>query len=313
MNHSMRPLPLDLPHRWLGFELSVLRRLSFRSVAVPFAGEPGLELSLKRWGVRLSTNDAFHWAWAKGVAVIENNAERLVPADLEIILEDAYVPRHRFGNPSLRRWLSEPDAWWFHNVRKNLERLDSPVKQAQALALGMSVGDYIFSFDEETREYRLPLSQAFMRLWETLPAVVDNQQQNKCTHQETRLFLAEQNADLLFLRLPRPRRDSWRRSVVAWREEWVRGNDSFWPELEAVDANALGAPAQSKRQYLTFIRDFLERAAHMPAWAVAHVDNEFISIDELIETVRGVRRVETIYTKDFSELTGLRATIITTP
>ena len=30
---------------WLGFELSVLRRLNFRSVALPLAGEPSLGLN----------------------------------------------------------------------------------------------------------------------------------------------------------------------------------------------------------------------------------------------------------------------------
>lgn len=307
------PSRADFSYRWLGFELSVLRRLTFRSVAIPFAGEPGLEPSLKRWGVRVATNDAFHWAWTKGVALVENNSEQLDASDLEIVLEDAYVPRHRFGNPALRRWFSEPDAWWFHNVRENVEKLSSPAKQALALALGMSVGDYIFSFDEETREYRLPLSRVFSRLWEASPAVVDNRQSNKCTHQENRIFLAEQDVDLLFLRLPRPARVSRRvRPLTAWREEWVRGDDSFWPQLEAADTGGLGAPIETKQQYLVSLREFLERAAHLPIWAVAHADNEFVSIDELVETVRSVRRVETIYTKDFSELTGARAAIITT-
>ncbi|MEJ7616829.1 MAG: hypothetical protein WKF30_07645 [Pyrinomonadaceae bacterium] len=108
----------DVSYRWLGFELSVLRRLKFRSVAIPFAGEPGLELSLKRWGMRVTTNDAFHWAWTKGVSLVENNAERLDATDLEIVLEDAYVPRHRLSNPSLKRWFGEPDAWWFQRARE---------------------------------------------------------------------------------------------------------------------------------------------------------------------------------------------------
>ena len=42
---------------WLGFELSVLRRLKFRSVALPLAGEPNLGLYLKRWDARVAAND----------------------------------------------------------------------------------------------------------------------------------------------------------------------------------------------------------------------------------------------------------------
>ena len=38
---------------WLGFELSVLRRLKFGSVALPLAGEPNLGRYLKRWDARV--------------------------------------------------------------------------------------------------------------------------------------------------------------------------------------------------------------------------------------------------------------------
>ena len=36
--------------RWLGFELSVLRRLDFHSIAIPFAGQPDLGWYLKILG-----------------------------------------------------------------------------------------------------------------------------------------------------------------------------------------------------------------------------------------------------------------------
>ncbi len=42
-------------------------------------------------------------------------------------------------------------------------------------------------------------------------------------------------------------------------------------------------------------------------WAIGYTTTE-----EIVETLRRVRKVETVYTKDFSELTGARATIITT-
>ncbi len=45
------------PGGWLAFELSVLRRLKFRSVAIPLVGEPDLPVYLKRLGVRVAAND----------------------------------------------------------------------------------------------------------------------------------------------------------------------------------------------------------------------------------------------------------------
>ena len=42
---------------WLGFELNILRRLKFKSAALPLTGEPHLGNYLKRWDVRVVAND----------------------------------------------------------------------------------------------------------------------------------------------------------------------------------------------------------------------------------------------------------------
>src|SRR6185436_9216066 len=89
---------------WLGFELNVLRRLTFRSAALPLAGEPDLGHYLKRWDVRVAANDPAQWAWTKSQAFIENNCDTLTEVDLQIILDDAYVPRSYFRNPTLLTW-----------------------------------------------------------------------------------------------------------------------------------------------------------------------------------------------------------------
>src|SRR4051812_44453181 len=143
-----------IPTRWLAFELSVLRRLKFRSVAIPFVGEPELAVYLKRWGARVAANDPARWAYVKATAMVENNTEQLAEQDVEAVLDDAYVPHHKLNNPALRKWFGETDAWWFDNVRENVEQLESQAARALALNLGLMVGDYVLSFDEETRELR---------------------------------------------------------------------------------------------------------------------------------------------------------------
>ena len=67
----------------------------------------------------------------------------------------------------------------------------------------------------------------------------------------------------------------------------------------------------SEHQYLGHVADLLDAAAHVPAWAVAYTDDGFLPTEELVETIRRLRRVGTVYTKDFTELTGARAVIIT--
>ncbi len=301
---------------WLAFELGVLRRLKFASVALPFTGEPHLSIHLKRWRVRMAANDPMIWSFTKATALVENFAESLTESDLSIVLDDAYVPRDRPDNPGLAKWFNDTDAWWLDNVRFNAERLDSEYKRATALTVGMMVGDYVLSFDKDTRMLRQPLSlsNVFRQLTQVLPSPYDNSLRNRSTNHDVRIFVAErQHTDLLFLRLPSPvlQSESSRETLSGWREEWLRGGDDFWNDFEQQQAGRLGAPVQSKQQYLGFVEDLLRTASHIPIWAIAQTENGFISSEELVETVGRIRKVDAIYTKDFSDLLGVRASIIT--
>jgi len=307
--------PATFSNGWLNFELSVLRRFKFSSIALPFTGEPEICVQLKRWKVRVAANDPMVWAFTKAMALVENNSERLSAEELDSILEDAYVPRERLDNPTLLKWFNETDAWWFDNVRFNAERLVNPYTRALALTLGVMVGDYVLSFSEETRHLREPLSlsRVFRLLVETLPSPHDNSLRSKATNQDVHTFVAERaHTDLLFLRLPVPvQPPPAQQSFLAWREEWLRGGNDFWSDLEKARAGRLGSRVQSKQQYLGFVEDLLHVAAHIPAWAIAHTENGFISNDELVETIGRVRKVDAVYSKDFSDLLGVRASIVT--
>jgi hypothetical protein len=303
------------PNGWLNFELSVLRRLKFSSIAFPFTGEPNVGLQLRRWKVRVAANDPMIWAYTKATALVENDSERLTEEDTEALLDDAYVPRERLDNPSLLKWFNETDAWWFDNVRFNAERLDNEYKRALALTLGMMVGDYVLSFTAESRHLREPfsLSRVFRQFAETLPFLNEHSLRNKATNQDARAFVAERrHTDLLFLRLPVPSQPQPApRNAFAWREEWLQGGDDFWVEFEKSQAGKLGSRVQSKQQYLGLVEELLHTAAHLPAWAIAHTENGFISTDELVEAVSRVRKVDAVYAKDFSDLLGVRAAIVT--
>ena len=301
---------------WQGFELNVLRRLKFRSVALPLTGEPHLGQYLKRWEARVSANDPAQWAWTKSVAFIENNCETLAEADLRLLLDDAYVPRNYFRNPTLLTWFNETDAWWFDNVRANAERLTSAYKRALALALGMSVGDYVFSFNLDTRDLRQPLSlsNVFRRLWHSTLPPVNNLRHNSSSNRPPKAFLAEtQDTDLMFLRLARPIRSSESRNarVLAWREEWIRQGKGFWSDMAKDRGGKIESYVETKEQYLSMLEDLLHTAAHLPQWAIEAVSDGFVSTDELVECVGSTRKIEAIYKKDFSELLGIQVVIIT--
>jgi hypothetical protein len=81
--------------------------------------------------------------------------------------------------------------------------------------------------------------------------------------------------------------------------------------LESSQAGKLGTLIETKSQYLQFVEDTLQTASHIPKWAVAHVENGFVSTQDIVEVIGRIRRVDTIFSKDFSELTGTKAVIIT--
>ena len=305
---------MQFTNGWLAFELGVLRRLTFSSIALPFTGEPEICIHLKRWKVRVAANDPMIWSYTKAFAMVENHGDLLDEEDLDILLDEAYVPRDKLDNPALLKWFNETDAWWFDNVRFSAERLE-PFKRALALTAGMMVGDYVLSFNKQTCELREPfsLSKVFRLMLDGLPHIYDNSLKNKSTNQDVRAFVAERHhSELLFLRLPVPvtQGSAARDALLTWREEWLRGGDDFWVDLESQLGPKLGSRVQSKQQYLGFVEDLLRTASHIPAWAVAHTENGFISSEELVEKIGKVRRVEAIYTKDFSDLLGVRASVI---
>lgn len=301
------------PKSWLAFDLNVLRRLEFTSVALPFAEHPALGAYLKRFSVRVAANDPLQSSWARSFAQIVNGSERLSDDDVNVVLNDAYVPGYKLRNQALSSWFSETDAWWFDNVRKNIDGLSSPMLKAIASSIAMAAGDYVFSFKDDTRELRQPLSNVYRRLWSIFPEAYNNGLNNTCQNKNPDDFVSESTADLMFLRLPAAHAQAVKTNLGrhAWREEWLRGGSDFWANFETRMRGKLGAPTETKSQYLHLLEDTLRRASHLKNWAIAHVEDGFIQTQDIADTVARIRKVDTIYTKDFSELTGTKAVIIT--
>jgi hypothetical protein len=301
------------PKSWLAFDLNVLRRIKFASAALPLSDTPALGSYLKRMNIRVAANDPMQSAWTLSQARISNSRERLTADDVNVVLDDAYVPGYRYKNAGLRDWFNETDSWWFDNVRTNIDKLDSPFKRAIASATTFAVGDYALSFTEEDRELRQPLSTVYRRIWTTEPEPFDNGESNTSSNKDADDFIAETPAELMFLRLPSAHAVTLRNHLGrhAWREEWLRGGNDFWNDVDSAFASRLGGATGTKSQYLNHLDETLRRATHIHHWAVAHVETGFISTQDIVDTISLIRRVDTIYTKDFSELTATKAVIIT--
>lgn len=298
-------IPSRRNRRWLGFELSVLRRLKFTSIAVPFAGRPDLGWYLKTWGKQVFVNDICQWSWWMSRALIENSHETLDIDDVALVLGEKSSVESDTGYLAVPM-IPDDDAAWFDNVRDNIGQLRSESLRALAYLHAMDVGDYVLSFDEKTRHLRRPLSEVFTSLWRSQRPVIDNGHLNLAANRDALDFIRGTRADCMFVRLPRPEGlAAHERGIASWREEWITSKSDGWDSLVASRVGRLGDSVVSKDHYLELVADFLEGAKHISKWAIAHSDDGFLSAAEIGELLRQFRRrVEVTYAKDFSGVVG---------
>ncbi|HMT07880.1 MAG TPA: hypothetical protein PKA82_07735 [Pyrinomonadaceae bacterium] len=287
-------------------------------MAIPFSPESALGAYMKRMNVRVAANDVLRSNEVRCTAQIANSAYSLTSDDIDIVLEDVYVPGYRLDNPSLISWFSETDAWWFDNIRRNIDRLHMPVARAIASKLAIDVGRYVFSFTDETRQLRQPLSVAFRRLWSVEPDAGNYVVPTLVTSTTAEEMIIdgrviENYSDLLFLRLPEPHVGTARESLGgnAWAEEWLRGGDSFWDEVESTLSSRIGGPTATRSQYLRMLDQLLGRASNFKKWSITMMEYGFLTSQDIVDVVAEHRRVDSVFTKDLSELTGAKAVMIT--
>jgi hypothetical protein len=289
----------------VAFEASVLAQQKFDSIAIPFAGSAKLDWYLKLWNKRVLDNDVCQWAWWIARARVENNREQLAESDLETILRDADHAREALSNPALLRWFNATDAGWFDSVRGNIEELANETVKSLAIMAGIFTGDYLLSFDRETAFLRRPLSEIYLEMLKIVNRIIDNQAENRSTNFEAIEFIMRARADLLYARLPAP--GSMLRfleSQRCWREAWVRGSGDIHSLLFPAIKNSLSGVVSSKERYLQILGEMLERAKHLPLWAISFQDDQPATLNEISEIIKKYRPVQASYLKDTSDIVG---------
>jgi hypothetical protein len=282
----------------LGFEASVLRQIEFRSIAIVFCGWARLDWYLKFWGKQILSNDPRAWAAAASRAMVEAS-EPLTSDEVSHLLEDVYVPGAKLANAALRRWFGEVDAWWMDNLRRNIDGLSDQSKQAQAILLGLLVGDYALSLDGESLELKRPLSAVFRQLAKNSFELSRGHQANRSYNLPAEEFIRQARADLLFLNLPSAHsEDAGSEARSHWRSCWVLGSDC------SEDIIKLTRIPQSKHSYLVMVDELLRAAAHIRHWAIEYQEAGLASAREVSELIKEHACVRATYSKDLTEVAG---------
>ncbi|MCI0488696.1 MAG: HD domain-containing protein, partial [Blastocatellia bacterium] len=283
----------------LGFEVSVLRQVEFRSIAVAFSGWARMDWYMKAWGKLILSNDPRPWAAAVARAMIESKTW-LDEDHVSELLEDVYVPGIRLANERLRRWFGETDAWWLDNLRRNIALMEDETLRAQALVLGMQTGDYALSFDENTRDLKRPLTTVFWRLAGRAFGGPPGHPHNRSYNLPAEEFVRQTRADLLYINLPSAHAElAGSEARHEWRDCWVKGVDE--PDRYQLD---IAAVPQSKHSYLAMLDRLLREAAHIGAWAIEYQEAGLASARDISDLIKEHRAVRATYSKDLTELAG---------
>jgi hypothetical protein len=310
----------------LGFEVSVLRHVEFRSIAIAFAGWSRLAWYLKAWGRQILSNDPRSWAAAVSRALLEPHSP-LTDEQISDLLHDIYVPGTRLGNPELRTWFGETDSWWMDNLRRKIDQADPAVRE-RALLLGLQTGDYAQSFSGDASELKRPLTTVFKELAGELAVGFFGHPTSRAFNLPVEQFIASARADLLFLNLPPGQAQiSGAFGRSAWREAWVNGSivasalpgsnslnglraDSEVRETNVSDGDwshdalLLATRAQSKQTYLAMVDRHLASARAIKKWAIECRDIGLASASDISDLIKRHRAVRAIYSKDLTEVAG---------
>jgi len=284
----------------MGFEASVLRQIEFRSIAIAFSGGTRLDWYLKTWGKQIFSNDPRCWAAMVSKATLEARAP-LTEEQISRLLEDVYVPGAWLRNPQLRTWFNEMDSWWMDNLRRNIEGVEDEVVRAQALSLGLQVGDYALSFDDETRGLKRPLTTVFWQL--AGRAANDLGHPNNRVHNgPAREFILRVHADLLYIDLPASHGEhAGSEARAQWRECWTQNRETV---EDPDDLLRLTTIPQSKQAYLATADRLLRAAAHIKKWAISYQESGLASAREVNDLIKEHRPVTATYSKDLTEVAG---------
>jgi hypothetical protein len=281
----------------LGFQVSVLRQIDFKTVAIPFCGWADLVWYLAALSKQVLSNDPRPWAALAGRAEIA--AEGLSEEQIFRILQDTYIPGVRMSNPELRRWFGEADAWWMDNLRR--KAMEDPTIQDQTLLLGMRAGDYAQSFGDSTCDLKRPLTVIFRELATHSHARLGAHPYNRAYNLPVQQFLRDARADMMYMNLPAGQADfCGPLARSSWHDTWILGRA---PDA-LDDFSRLATLPQSKKTYLEMVDRMLSSASRIRKWAVECRDIGLASARDISDLIKTHRPIQATYSKDLTEVPG---------
>lgn len=278
-----------------------------------FAGSQSIAYFLKQLGLKVYTNDFLNFNNQIGLALVENNSEKLTDKDLQILFAENSNPQ--FYNLCEKLFtgvfFEQEDSQFIDAFRSNIERLDNQYKRALAFTImnrsltrKVTMGHFAhtkaldYAADPErvrrNRSLVRPIKELFLEL---LPqynnAVFDNQQDNK-SFQANIIDLLPNLKGVDFVYFDPPYCDS--HSDYQGFYHLLETYTEYWKDKTFVNGVKRYEPRrysgfEKKNEIVQSFDTLFEKANHIPFWLISYNDRSYPDINILTDLISKYRKV----------------------
>lgn len=293
-----------------------------------FAGSQSVAYLLKQRGLKVYTNDFLAFCYQIGVALIENRDEMLSVEECESL----FCPQEMAGKLMAENFtgvfFTKDEAQLLDSFRANVSTLDSPYKQALALAvmnrsltrkiiMGHFAHTQALSYAANPARIKRnpsiaqPIKEIFFKLLpEYNRAVFDNGKKNRSFNENILDLMPRlKNVDLIYFDPPYTDSHSDYQSFYHLTETFTR----YWTDKKFVNSTHRYEPQlwsgfDKRAEVEKSFEQLFEIAAEVPHWLVSYNDRSFPSV-ECIAAMIGKHKSVTIEARPYLNSRGGKGSV----
>ena len=256
-----------------------------------FSGSQSIAYYLKQLGMKVYTNDLLNFNNQIGLALVENNSEKLTDDDLLILFAENTDPQYFNLCDKLFTgvFFEQEDSQFIDAFRSNIERLDNKYKRALAFAImnrsltrKVTMGHFAHTkaLDYASDPQRVKRNRSLVRpikehFLEILPqynnAVFNNKQDNK-SYKTNIIDLLPTLSDVDFVYFDPPYCDS--HSDYQGFYHLLETYTEYWKDKTFVNGVKRYEPRrysgfEKKNEIVQSFDTLFEKASHIPYWLIS--------------------------------------------
>lgn len=272
-----------------------------------FSGSQSVAFLLKQIGVKTITNDFLNFNHQIGVALIQNNNEKLSQEDIELLFKDSDKKSDFTLMESVFTgiFFEKEEARFLDNFRGNIPLLKSKTKQALALAVmnrsltrKVTMGHFghtqalKYANDPErikrNRSLIRPLKDIFIELVSKYnDAVFDNNKENLSYNENILDLLPKlKNIDLAYFDPPYCDSHADYQSFYHLLETFTE----YWEDKQFINTIKRYDPQRfsgfdKKKDVISSFEKLFELSKEIPNWLISYNDRSFPSVEDLAKII----------------------------